>query len=212
MMAPVAGPVRRSPAAREHERLGATMEIEAGWDLPMTYGDDGAERSAVRTSVAIADITARGKVDVRGEIDPALAAAGGEVIGRIAPHWAMAFTPPGGEEILLPKLEAAAGPRSMVTDATHLFAGYALCGPMLPDLLARTSGWNPATLRPGGATGAPIADVRSVMVRRDLEVPVLEVYVATELARYVWDTLAEVVSSLDGRTVGWRALRAEGWS
>ena len=77
----------------------------------------------------------------------------------------------------------------MVTDATHLFAGYALCGPALPELLARTSGWNPATLAPGAATGAPIADVRAIVVRRDLEVPVLEVYVATELARYVWETL-----------------------
>ena len=68
------------------------------------------------------------------------------------------------------------------------------------------------SLASGDATGAPIADVRAVMVRRDLAIDVLEVYVATELARYVWETLAGVVSSLDGRPVGWQALRAEGWS
>ncbi len=206
------GPLRRSPAARAHGRLGATFEVEEGWALPMSYGDDDAEQAAFRSAVVVADVTPRGKIDVRGDVGAALGSAGSEVIARIAPEWAMVLTAPGGEDIVRPTLESSSGPRAMVTDATHLFAGYAVCGPLLPDLLARTSGWNPATLAPGAATGAPIAGVRSIMVRRDLEVPVLEVYVATELARYVWETLHEVAASLGGRAAGWRALRAEGWS
>ena len=122
------------------------------------------------------------------------------------------LTSPGSEDVVRPKLESSAGPSAMVTDATHLFAGYALCGPLLPDLLARTSGWNPDTLAPGDATGAPIADVRAIVVRRPLEAGMIEVYVATELARYVWESLHEVAASLGGRAVGWSALRAEGWS
>lgn len=206
------GPVRRSPASREHERLGATFEIEEGWSLPVSYGDDDAERAAMRDGVVVADVTPRGKIDVRGEIDAALASAGDDLTARVSPEWALVLTAPGGEDIVRPKLESAAGPHTMVTDATHLFCGYAVCGPLLPDLLARTSAWNPARLAPGSGTGAPIAGVRSIMVRRDLEVPVLEVYVATELARYVWETLHEVAASLGGRAAGWRALRAEGWS
>ena len=50
------------------------------------------------------------------------------------------------------------------------------------------------------------------MVRRDLSVPVLEVYVATEYARYVSESLSGVVAGLGGAPVGWQALRAEGWS
>ena len=206
------GPLRRSPATRAHERLGAAFEIEKGWSLPMSYGDDDAERAAIRNAIVVTDVTPRGKIDVRGDVGPALASAGSEVTARIAPEWAMVLTAPGGEDIVQPKLEASSGQRAMVTDATHLFAGYAVSGPLLPELLARTSGWNPATLEPGAATGAPIAGVRSIMVRRDLEVPVLEVYVATELARYVWETLHDVAASLGGRAAGWRALRAEGWS
>lgn len=212
MTAAAAPPVRRSPVVRDHERLAALMQVEAGWQLPVSYGDDDAERAAVRDRVGLADITARGKVDVRGDVDAAFSAAGDEVVARIASTWGMAFTPPGGEEILLPKLEAAVGPRAMVTDATHLFAGFALSGPFLADVIARTSGWDPAGLPAAAATGAPIADVRAVMVRRDLEVPVLEVYAATELARYVWETLHGVVTSLGGRAVGWRTLREGGWS
>jgi glycine cleavage system aminomethyltransferase T len=204
--------MRRSPVSRLHEQLGVTWEVEAGWQLPASYGDEAAERSSLRSSVAICDVTARGKIDVRGDIDSALDAAGGELIARIAPEWAMVLTAPGGEDVVVPKLEAAAAPAAMVTDASHLFAGYALCGPQLPDLIARTTAWDPATLKPGAATGASIADVRAVIIRRDLEMPVLEVFVATELARFVWETLGGVVSRLDGRPVGWRALRLEGWS
>lgn len=205
-------PLRRSPVSRLHEQLGAVWDVEAGWQLPASYGDEDAESASLRSSVAICDVTARGKIDLRGDIGSALDAAGTELVARIAPQWAMVLTQPGGEDVVVPKLEASAGPRAMVTDATHLFAGYALCGPQLPDLIARTSAWNPATLEPGTATGASIADVRAAIVRRDLEMPVLEVFVATELARYVWETLAGVVSRLDGRPVGWRALRREGWS
>ena len=47
---------------------------------------------------------------------------------------------------------------------------------------------------------------------RDLEVPVLEAYVAAEFARYAWETVLDAVRRTGGGPVGWRALRAEGWS
>ena len=99
----------------------------------------------------------------------------------------------------------------MVTDVTHLFAGIALIGPRLPEVIERATSWDPATLARGDATGAPIAEVRALVVRRDIAAVVLEVYVATELARYVWEALSGVVGGLGGAPVGWQALRAEGW-
>ena len=65
----------------------------------------------------------------------------------------------------------------MVTDVTHLFAGFALAGPSLDAVLARTSSWDPASLAPGSATGAPVGGARAVVVRGRLEIPLLEVYV-----------------------------------
>jgi glycine cleavage system aminomethyltransferase T len=100
----------------------------------------------------------------------------------------------------------------MVTDATHLLAGFALAGPELHTVLERTTSWDPSSLAPGEAAGAPIAEVGALLVRRDLSVPVLEVYVGTESARYAWEVLSGVVSELGGAPVGWQALRAEGWS
>ncbi len=202
-------PIRRSPVSRIHADLGAVFEHEAGWELPSAYGSNGVERALLTTSVAVADITARAKIDVRGSIDTALGSAGDAPVARIADDWALVLGEPGDEEVLLPKLEAGAGPGVMVTDATHAFAGFALAGPDLPDLLARTTSWDPSTLSTGDATGAPIADIGAVIVRR--EPSFLEVYVAVEFARYAWRTLHEAAAGLGGGAVGWNALRASGW-
>ena len=48
-------------------------------------------------------------------------------------------------------------------------------------------------------------------VRGVLPVSILEVYVATEYARYAWERLVDVVEGLGGGPVGWQALRAQGW-
>lgn len=204
--------IKRSPAARLSGRAGAVFVEESGWEIPTSYGDDAAEREVIRGSVAIADITARAKVDVRGRIGAALPAAAGALVARIADDWAIVLGPPGDEPRLVSALETAAGSAAMVTDATHLFAGFALAGPRIPEVFARTTSWDPSTLAPGEATGAPIAEIRAVVVRRDLPSALVELYVASELGRYAWETLAGVIAGLQGAPVGWQALRAEGWS
>ena len=204
-------PIRRSPAARLSSRRGAVFVEEAGWEIPASYGDDAAERAAIRDDVAIADITARAKVDIRGDLPEELFAPAGANVARITREWAVILGEPNTEADLLRALEPLAGPRTMVTDVTHLFAGIALIGPRLPEVIERATSWDLATLARGEAVGAPIAEVRALVVRRDIAALVLEVYVATELARYVWEALSGVVAGLGGAPVGWQALRAEGW-
>jgi glycine cleavage system aminomethyltransferase T len=195
-----------------HEDLGAVVDREEGWELVAHYGHEDAEGESVNSAIGLADVTARGKIDVRGAIDGALSSAGDALTARISNTWALVLAEPGGEEVLIPKMESAAGSGAMVTDATHLFAGFALAGPALPEALARLTSWDPATLRPDSATGAPTADVRAVLVRRDLDVPFLEAYVSTEFARYAWEAVLDAVRRSGGGPVGWNALRAQGWS
>jgi len=203
--------IRRSPAARLSSRRGAVFVEEAGWEIPASYGDDEAERAAIRDRVAIADVTARAKVDVRGDIPDSLPSPADTVLARITPRWVVMFGAPDAEGRLLRAIEPLAGSGAMVTDVTHLFAGFALAGPALDAVLERTTSWDPSTLAPGEATGAPIVEVRALMVRRDLPLPLLEVYVATEYARYAWEALSSVVAGVGGAPIGWQALRAEGW-
>lgn len=208
----MSAPLRRSPTTRMQAALGATFETDAGWELPADFGDEAAERALIREALAIIDVTARGKVDVRGSLDDALTVAGDALAARMSDEWALVLAEPGGEEVLLPKMGSAVGAAAMVTDATHLFAGVALAGPAWPEALSLLTSWDPGSLDPGGSCGAPIAGVRAVLVRRDLEVPVLEAYVATEFARYVWETVLDAVRRVGGGPAGWRALRAQGWS
>lgn len=204
--------IRRSPVAHLSSEAGAVSVEEGGWEIAVSYGDEVSEREAMRSSVAIADITARAKVDVRGEFATVLPAAADALTARVADDWALVLGAPGEETRLLTALEAADGTTMMVTDATHLYAAFALVGPKLPELLERTTAWDAGGLAPGEAAGAPIVEIPSVVLRPDLPMPLIEIYVASEFGRYAWETLGGVVSSLGGAPVGWQALRAEGWS
>jgi glycine cleavage system aminomethyltransferase T len=185
--------------------------VDAGAEIVRSYGDVGAERLAVAEAIGVADVTVRAKVDVRGDVDRVVSLFPADVVARIAKDWVVLLAPPGSVADRVASMQTAAGRTAMVTDVTHLYAGFALCGPMLAHAVARLSGWDPATLEPGSATGAPIADVRAIVVRPERPAQLLEMYVATELARYVWRAIVDVVRRLGGQPVGWDALRAQGW-
>ena len=201
----------RSPLATAHGRRGAEVAVEDGAEFVRSYGDREAELATVRSAVGVADVTVRGKIDVRGDVERTVSLFPAGVVARIADDWALLLAPPGPLEDRVASMQTAAGASTMITDATHLFAGFALAGPLVGEAVARLTSWDPATLAPGRATGAPIADVRAVVVRREGQLDVLELYPAMELARYVWEESVAVVERLGGAPVGWDALHAEGW-
>lgn len=209
--APAALPILRSPLASIHSSSGADMVTDGGAEWVRSYGDPERERATIHEGIGLADVTVRAKIDVRGDVDRALSPLPGDVVTRIAGDWALSFSPPGSVTERVASMQATAGASAMVTDVTHLYAGFALAGPSLSDALARLTAWDPSTLESGDATGAPIADVRAIAVRREASVPILEVWVAMEFARYAWRSILEVVEHLGGEPVGWEALREQGW-
>ena len=200
----------RSPLSSTHAALGAVLGIEDGAEFVRAYADAASELAAVSDHVGVADITVRGKIDLRGSIALAFRDAG-DAVASIADDWAMVLLPPGPVGDRVAAMQAAIGDEGMVTDATHLFAAFALAGPALPGLLSRLTSWDSSSLETGEATGAPIADVRAIVVRRAADVPMIEIYVAMEFARYVWRSVVEVAERLGGGPVGWDALRGKGW-
>jgi glycine cleavage system aminomethyltransferase T len=204
-------PPLRSPLAGALESLGAITGVEGSAEVTRSFGDPDGEREAIASALGVADVTVRAKIDLRGHVDDAYAGLDGDVWARIADDWALVFAPPGPVDDRIDSMAERGGPTTMVTDATHLFAGLALAGPHVPEAVARLSSWDPATLAEGAATGAPIADIGSIVLRRDTSMPLLEIYVAMESARYLWRSVLEVASELGGCVVGWDALRAHGW-
>jgi glycine cleavage system aminomethyltransferase T len=208
---PTSLPPLRSPLASMHAAFGSDVTIEGGAEIVRSYGDPERERAALFDTIGLADVTVMSKIDVRGDVDPALPSALDDGVARIAKDWAMVLAAPGPVADRVTAMQAAVGAAAMVTDVTHLYAGFALAGPSLSDALARLTSWDPSGLDVGGATGAPIADVRAIVRRREASVPVMEIWVAMEFARYAWRSVLEVVERLSGEPVGWDALRELGW-
>lgn len=204
-------PLVRSPLTTVHALLGADVVSEAGAEMVRSYGELDAERTAIAETIGVADVTVRGKVEVRGDVDPVVSLFPAEVVARIAEDWVVLLSPPGSVADRVASMQADVGRAAMVTDVTHLYAGFVLCGPLLADAISRLSSWDPATLAPGKAAGAPIADVRAIVVRPEPLPHLIEVYVAMELSRYVWGAIHDVVEGLGGEPVGWDALREVGW-
>ena len=58
--------VKRSALHHQHLALGATMVSDSGWQRPEQYGSTEEELRTVRTSVGMCDISAVGKLDLKG--------------------------------------------------------------------------------------------------------------------------------------------------
>src|SRR5207302_1399525 len=62
-------PMMRSPLHRAHEHLGATFDRDGAWQYPAAYADPAAGERALSDGVGIADVSARGTIDLRGPLD-----------------------------------------------------------------------------------------------------------------------------------------------
>ena len=58
--------LRRTPLTGVHERLGATLTGFAGWLMPLRYGSETAEHTAVRTAAGLFDLSHMGEITVTG--------------------------------------------------------------------------------------------------------------------------------------------------
>ncbi|GEL94178.1 glycine cleavage system aminomethyltransferase GcvT [Cellulomonas composti] len=57
---------RHSPLHDEHVALGAVLTDFAGWQMPLRYGSDVAEHTAVRTAAGLFDLSHMGELEVSG--------------------------------------------------------------------------------------------------------------------------------------------------
>ena len=154
---------RRTPLTTVHEQLGATLTDFAGWLMPLRYGSELAEHTAVRTAAGLFDLSHMGEIavtgpDAAGALDYALVGN----LSALAPgraRYTMICAPDGGvvddlivyrlsgEEFLvvanaantpavLGALRQRAGGRdASVTDRTEDYALIAIQGPRAAGIL-----------------------------------------------------------------------------
>ena len=221
---------------RSHRTLNATFAAEGDWQVAAVYTSVAQELQAARGAGGIADVSAGGRLGVRGE---ALDAVMTKVAGRPCPEAARAVRASlngsgalvcrvAADELLVLTAPAAAGAVegalvsacesagcAHVTDLTSAFAAVELIGPRVPALLARLV---PVELSTGAApplsvTQAEVARVHGILIRLEHPLPVFHLLVGREHGEYVWDALLDAGRDLGLVPIGSQArarLRAEG--
>jgi glycine cleavage system aminomethyltransferase T len=218
-------PVMRSAAHRSHTELGATFEVRGAWEVPASYGSEPAESEAIRTGLAIADISARGKIHLSGSVDPLLtrmagaavepmqtaAITSGGTVARVARDLALALFEPSAETDALAAIEGELTPDAMATNVTSAISAFLVAGPMVNDLFARSLTLDVAEIQPGRCLAARWAQIPAILVVSTLGAPVVEMYVGSEYGRYAWRTLLDLSHRLGGIPAGWKSLESAGW-
>jgi glycine cleavage system aminomethyltransferase T len=221
-LAPAESAIARSPMEREARRAGAQIEERDGWNVIVGFGNEERERQRCSSSVAFADRSHIGKIELQADAADlariAAAVTGGASLTlgraeRAAGAWwcpysavrALVLCEASDTESLRGRLEQAAGscdgPVSVI-DVTAAFAAIAVAGPLSGELFARFSAIDlrPAATpvqgwRPGSVARTPGA------VLRETENRCLMLFGAA-LGSYVWTVVADAAQSLGGGPVG----------
>lgn len=207
--------IRKSPLDSKHSVLRATFADEAGWRMPQVYTSLEAEAEAVRERIGVADVSAAGKVIVKGEAAADLVAGAlgvapempGDVaamatdagedgdIARLARDEFLVVTPAGAEERVAQHLEEQRIARELfvsVINQTSGLAGLIVAGPRCRDLLSKLCALplDAASFADQHVAQSSVAKVHTIIVRNDLgAVPAFELYFERPYGEYVWESI-----------------------
>jgi glycine cleavage system aminomethyltransferase T len=218
------GPIRMSAMYRVQEALGARFKDDAGWRVADVYTSVDDEIARARGGVGLCDVSACGKLGVRGD---AVESWGPKVTGgplptvghaarervngasvlvcRRAADELLLLIPPSEVTAVAGVLEktAESGGCVHVTDLTAAFAVVDLIGEKLFALLERLVALELSAVSPLDVVQGDLAGVHAIMLRLDHEMlPVFRVLVAREYSDFVWRTLSAAGHDLGLTPVG----------
>ena len=222
-------PRSQSPLHHWHVAHGARLVEANGWQVPAVYSSTDREIAAARAGVALADISSwakrslhgRGVAEVVRAVCPDSAATkprGVAVLGGQPPVLACRLTE---EHLLLlastPDENALGGrirecsESAVETDATAAYAGFWLVGPRTEEVFRRLTSLDvsSANFPVGYCVETALAGVHGVLVRTaELALPAVRIYVAWDLAEYVWEAVWHAGRQLGVAPLGLDSLHA----
>lgn len=214
-------PVRVSAIHRAHLTRGATFRDAGDWRVPDAFTSPEDEVARVLAGVGLADVSAAGKLHVRGESAAAVLRrmAGGEpsapgraarvALGdaealacRLADDELLVLTAFADTDAVRDRLTrtAASAGCAHVTDLTSGFAAVDVLGPAAPSLLARVAplDLSDGAVPPLGVVQGELARVRAILIRLDrVRAPAFRALVPRESGAHAWEALADA-----GRDLG----------
>jgi sarcosine oxidase, subunit alpha len=216
--------------------IGARFAENSGWLEADAYTAPAEEARRARATVGLADVSAGGKIGVRGAaVDAVVGELGGPralALGRVArvpldgAGGLVCRVAPDEVLVLTSARDAAAAGRRLaaagasagcahVTDLSGALAAVELLGPAGPGLLARLAplDLSPGALPPLALVAGEVARVRAIVVRLDRPpLPTFRVLIPRECGESVWQALVDAGRDLGLTPVGSaaRALLMDG--
>jgi aminomethyltransferase len=225
---------QQTPLHAVHERLGATMTDFAGWLMPLRYGSETAEHSAVRSDAALFDLSHMGEIAVTGDdageaLDYALtgwlsrlapgrarytmlcAADGGVlddlVVYRQSPRRYLVIANAANTAVVLDQLRQRVTGAD-VTDETPVTALIAIQGPNAAGYLSRSASFVPDSVPYYGGVHGEVAGCPAWVARTGYTgEDGFEIFCAAGDAERVWAALSGA-SGAGGAGLGAAGLAA----
>jgi aminomethyltransferase len=210
---------RHTPLTQVHEQLGATLTDFAGWLMPLRYGSESAEHTAVRTAAGLFDLSHMGELVVAGEdaaglLDYALV---GE-LSAVQPgraRYTMICAADGGvlDDLIVYRLTGteylivanaantatvrdalrarSAGHSATITDKTADYALIAIQGPRAAAILAPLTSADLSQIKYYASYPAQVADQEVLLARTGYTgEDGFEIFAPAEAAEHLWTELS----------------------
>jgi heterotetrameric sarcosine oxidase gamma subunit len=209
---------------RAQRIVGARFTERAGWRVADAYTAPEAETARAREAVGLSDVSAWGKLGLRGETVESL---GVKLTGRTLPavgraSWerlngasvllcrraadeVLVLTTPEEQSVVADVLTRTVESAGCVhlTDLTAAFAAVDVIGPRLGALFERLVAVDLSAIPPLGVVQCELAHVHAIMVRLDHPtLSVFRVLVPREYGDFVWHTLGEAGYDLGLSPIG----------
>ncbi|AUA11068.1 glycine cleavage system aminomethyltransferase GcvT [Streptomyces sp. SID8382] len=211
---------RRTALDARHRALGATMTDFAGWEMPLRYGSERDEHTAVRTRAGLFDLSHMGEISLIGPragqaLDHALvgrlsALAVGRarytmicdteggilddlIVYRLGDEEFLVVANAANAQVVLDALtERASGFETAVRDDRDVYALIAVQGPESPGILKRLTDADLDGLKYYAGLPGTVAGVPAMIARTGYTgEDGFELFLAPDDAERVWDALTE---------------------
>ncbi len=218
-------PYKSTPLESKHTQSGADFIHRAGWHLPERYTSLEDELAAVQQSVGMADLSANGKLILKGASLPEFLDQTFDfqpyipgnttwlkfnhqqiLLAPLTADEALLLTSPGGETSVIEFLTKNLSEFFVsLVDQTGALAGLLLVGPESLSVMNKLCAlsFHPNDFPPLHVAQTSFAKVRTTILRRDLaSLPAFELYFDRSYAEYLWETLLDAAHQFPLQPLG----------